>query len=321
LNNLKAISPGSIPAPTTARTAVAWKYIIIMVISAFAGAWAGILGRLAQGEGVPTPYIIAFRQVVGLAILTPFVFTVYRDSLSHIRKRDLLFAAITGTWFAVHLLLGFGSLEFTSILVNGVMGGSTPIWIGLAEVFILHTALSRQVWVGLLTSVVGGVVIAVVSAGDSSLGSNPLLGIIMSLGSALTGAAYALMGRGARKRMRLVPFMWLIFLFASIITVGLVLFMKIPLVGYSPASYGYMLLLVLLAQLFGHLSFNYVLRHVPATITSVIGQLGIVIAAIIAFFLFHEVPGPLELVGSAIIIVGITIVNLGKSPPEAAPTT
>jgi len=53
----------------------------------------------------------------------------------------------------------------------------------------------------------------------------------------------------------------------------------------------------------------------------VIGQLGIVIAAVIAFFLFHEVPSPLELVGSAIIIVGITIVNLGKAPPEAAPTT
>jgi drug/metabolite transporter (DMT)-like permease len=289
-----------------------------MILSAFAGSWAGILGRLAQGEGVPTVYIIAFRQVVGVAVLTPFVFTVYRDSLKGLRKRDILFAAITGFWFALHLLMGFGSLEFTSVLVSSVIGGSAPIWIGLAEVFILRTTLTRQVWAGLIITILGGTLIAVVSAGDVSLGSNPVLGITLALGSALTGAAYSLLGRGSRKRIRLIPFLWMIFLFAALITGGLVFVQGVPLVGYSPSAYFYMLLLVLLAQLVGHLTYNYVLRRVPATITSVMGQLGIVLAAIIAFFLFKEVPGPLELVGSVIIIVGITIVNMSKQQEEPA---
>jgi drug/metabolite transporter (DMT)-like permease len=291
-----------------------------MFFSAFVGSWAGILGRLAQGEAVPTTYIIAFRQVIGVLVLTPFVFTIYRDSLRHIRKRDLLFAAITGFWFALHLLLGFGSLEYTSILVSSVIGGSSPIWIALAEVFLMRVALGRQVWIGLFITIGGGLLIAVASASDLSLGSNPLLGTLLSLGSALTGAAYALMGRGARKRMRLVPFLWLIFCFATVMTWGLVFIQGIPITGYSANAYVYLLLLVLMAQLFGHLSYNYVLRRVPATITSVMGQLGIVIAAVIAFFLFSEVPTPLELVGSLVIIVGITIVNTGQQREAEVPT-
>jgi drug/metabolite transporter (DMT)-like permease len=316
LNVLKTLSTA---APIAARQNTAWRYVIIMLISAFAGSWAGILGRLAQGEGVPTPYIIAFRQVVGVLVLTPFVFTVYRDSLRSIRKRDMLFAAITGFWLALHLLMGFASLEYTSVLVGAVIGGSAPIWIALAEVFILRHALGKAVWIGLFVTISGGLLIAFASVSDLSLGSNPLLGAVLALGSALTGAAYSLLGRGARKRAHLVPFLWMTFFFAGIVSGAVVVVQRIPLTGYTPAAYGYMLLLVVLAQLFAHLTYNYVLRRVPATITAVMGQLGVVIAAILAFFLFSEVPTPLELVGSVIIIAGITIVNRGQRSPGDTP--
>ncbi len=300
---------GVIAAP---RRAVEWQYVGIMFLGALAGSWAGILGRLAQGEGVPTSYIIAFRQVVGVLVLTPWVLAQYRDALHHLRKRDLVFAAITAFWFAAHLLWGFGSLEFTTVLVSTVLGGTTPIWIALVERFALHTMLGRQVWFGLWVSIAGSILIALVSATDLSLGSNPVLGVLLSLGSALAGAAYSLLGRDARNRMPLVPFLWLMFVIAAVITVAIVVVERVPLTGYSASAYVYMLLLVLLAQLFGHFAYNYVLRRVPATITAVMGQLGVVLSVVIAYFMFGEAPGILEIVGSVVIVAGITIVNLRR---------
>jgi drug/metabolite transporter (DMT)-like permease len=304
---LEHIETGSVVAPSQH---VEWQYIAIMFLSSLAGAWAGILGRLAQGEAVPTVYIIAFRQVIGVLVLTPVVLIYYRDALRHLRKRDILFTAITGFWFALHLLVGFGSLEFTTVLVSSVIGGTAPIWIALIEGFGLRTTLGKQVWLGLWITIGGSILIAIASATNLSLGSNPVLGALLALGSALAGAAYSLLGRDARKRMPLVPFLWLMFVFAAIVACAVVLAQDIPLTGYTPAAYGYLLLLVLLAQLLGHFTYNYVLRRIPATITAVMGQLGVVLAAIIAYFLFTEVPGPLEIAGSIIIVIGITIVNL-----------
>jgi drug/metabolite transporter (DMT)-like permease len=303
----------SLPAQSNRRERVPWRYIGIMFIGSLAGSWAGILGRLAQGEGVPTPYIIAFRQVVGVLLLTPWVFIHYRDALRGLTKRDLLFATAAGACLAIHLLFGFSSLEYTTILVNGVIGGTTPIWIALIESFVLHVALGRQVWFGLWLTILGSLVIAAVSATDLSLGSAPMLGAALALGSALFGAVYSLLGRGARKRMPLVPFMWLMFVVAACITLPVVLVQGIPLVGYSAPAYVYLLLLVVIAQLVGHFTYNYVLRRVSATITAVMGQLGIVLATILAFVFFAEAPGIWEIVGSAVIVAGITIVNLRRA--------
>jgi drug/metabolite transporter (DMT)-like permease len=303
----------SLPAQAVGQARVPWRYIGIMFVGSLAGAWAGILGRLAQGEGVPTPYIIAFRQVVGVLILTPWVLYSYRDALRALTGRDLLFATAAGMCLAIHLLFGFSSLEYTTILVNGVLGGTAPIFIALIERFVLRAQLGRQVWLGLWLTIAGSLLIGAVSATDLSLGSSPILGAVLALGSALIGAVYSVLGRGARKRMPLVPFMWLMFVVAALITIPVVFVQGIPLAGYSPSAYVFLLLLVVLAQFVGHFTYNYVLRRIPATITAVIGQLGIVLGAVIAFVAFKEVPGMLEIVGSAVIVAGITIVNLRRA--------
>jgi drug/metabolite transporter (DMT)-like permease len=83
-------------------------------------------------------------------------------------------------------------------------------------------------------------------------------------------------------------------------------------VGYSGKAYLAMIMITILPQLFGHITYNYALRHLPATYCSVVGQLGIIIGAVLAFLFFHEVPNALQLPGSAAILMGIGLVNLGQ---------
>jgi drug/metabolite transporter (DMT)-like permease len=121
------------------------------------------------------------------------------------------------------------------------------------------------------------------------------------------------MGRESRARMPFLPYMWLVFSFGSITTLIVVFVTRTPLTGYSPAGYFDLLMIVLLPQLVGHLIYNLVLRRLSATYVAVVSQLGVLMAAVLAFLIFAEIPGVLQLPGSLAVLVGILFVNLGHT--------
>ncbi len=286
---------------------------VILLLGTFAGSWAFIFGRMAQLENIPTSAIIAFRMVLGTLMLTPLVLRRHGDELRQLNGNDLLFAGGAGFWLALHLILGFSSLEHTSVLVSTMLVGMSPLWIALAEATLLRTRLSQLVWIGLFLTLSGSTIIALASGRDFSLGDNPGLGILLCIGASLAGAAYAISGRSSRKKMSFLPYLWLVFLLGSIVSLLLVTVTHAPMTGFSGKGYLALILLTIFPQVIGHLVFNYALRHLPATYCSVIGQTGMIEAGILAMLLFHEVPGPLLIPGSIAVIVGITLVNLAKT--------
>jgi drug/metabolite transporter (DMT)-like permease len=57
-------------------------------------------------------------------------------------------------------------------------------------------------------------------------------------------------------------------------------------------------------------SLNYATRYVPATIVSMTTQLEPIGSAILAYFIFSELPRPLQIVGSVIILCGVALANI-----------
>jgi drug/metabolite transporter (DMT)-like permease len=298
---------------TVRTTLFPWRYHILLLLGVLTGGFAAILGRIAQGEGVPTVYMIAFRQTMSALVLTPFVLHYYQAELRTLHRREIIFAAVAGFWFAVHLLAGFEGLKHTSVMVNMVLGGTTPLWIALLEVWVLKNRLNRWVWIGLLITLGGGIVIALAGGGDTGIGDNPSLGTALSIGAALAGSLYAIMGRQSRARMPFLPYIWLVFSFASLTTLVAVALTNTPVIGYTPVAYIALILLVLLPQLIGHVTYNLVLRHLSATYTAVVGQIGVVISVVLAFLILAEIPAALQLPGSILIVIGVTLVNLGQT--------
>ena len=303
-----------LPTPTNSARRVQ----LLLLLGTFAGAWAAIFGRIAQQHGVPTPVIISGRMLLGALVLTPLVWRNHREELRQLNKRDLLIAAGGGLWFGIHLMAGFEALKHTSVLVSSVLGGTLPIWVAILEVSILRTRLGRVIWIGLAITLTGGIIITLAGSGDTSLGDNPLLGSGLALTAALAGAIYAIVGRRSRSKMSYLPYLWLAFTFGGLTSLSLVIVGGQSIVGYDIAAYVAIILLTILPQLIGHGIYNYALRQLPATFVSVVGQLGIVISAVLAYLFFREIPNILEIPGSIAIIVGITLVNLNKpsSPKE-----
>lgn len=294
---------------------------LLLLCGTFAGAWASIFGRIAQQHGMPTPVIITGRMLLGALVITPLVWKNYRHELIKLNKRDLLTAMFGGVWFGIHLMSGFEALKHTSVLVSSVLGGTLPIWVAILEVYILRMRFNRVIWIGLAITLCGGIIITVAGGADASLGDNPLLGSGLSVMAAIAGAIYAIVGRSSRNKMSYLPYLWLAFTFGGLTSLSLSAVSRLSFVGYDGTAYFAIIMLTILPQLIGHGVYNYALRQLPATFVSVIGQLGIIISAVLAYFFFHEIPSMLEIPGSVAIITGITMVNLKKPPVSKEPAS
>ena len=289
-----------------------WFIQTILLLGTVAGSSALVFGRLAQREHIPTDYLVAFRLAIGSLVLLPIILHSYRQQLRKLSCRGWLFGIIGGFWMAASFSAGFASIEHTSILVNNMLGASSPLWIALIEVGFLKIKLKRTVWIGLAVTLAGAAAVALGSGRDVSAGDNPGLGLSLALIATITSAFYTIFGRQSREEMDFIPYLWLVYKSSAAFAGALVIVRGTALVGYSAVGYGYLLLITLLAQLAGHITFNFALRYLPATNVSLTGQLGPVLSAILAFLIFHETPGALQIPASAAILFGITLVNLGQ---------
>lgn len=297
-----------------------WLPYMALVISVMAGSTGPILVRLAQAEGVPTLIIVSFRMWIASLVLTPFVLSNFGPQLRALSHRDILLGLASGVIFAIQFIALFEAFSYTSILIAGVINGSIPLWAALMERYILKVRLNRLVWMGLGLALAGGVVIGLSGQGGNA-GDRVLLGAILALTSAIMAAIYLIIGRTTRTHIDLLPYIWMVFSWGAVTMLIMVVATGEQVIGYSPEAYVWMVLLTIFAQLIAHSGFNYTLAYLPATFISISAQVVSVIAAIAAFFIFSEVPGALQIVGSLVITLGVVMATIGqtrKSQPPAS---
>lgn len=292
-------------------TSAPLRAYVILAIGVLAVSSAAILIRLAQDTGVPSIIIAASRLLIASALLTIPTLTRYRTHLKQLTRADWLLIAVSGTFLALHFAGWVSSLEYTSVLISGVLVTTTPIWVGLLEVFLLKLSLSRGFIIGLLIALAGGLFITFGGSGGSAAPrEDPLLGAALSLAGAITVAVYLIIGRKMRPRLPLLPYIWTVYSFAAVLLTVAALVSGLSFTGYSAESYLWLLLLALIPQLIGHSSMNYVLAYLPATYISLSTQLEPIGSAVLALVLFREMPAEVQILGSAIILVGVTLATL-----------
>lgn len=296
----------------SARTPLQAYGIIFMGVIAVSS--AAIFIKLAQNEGIPSLVIAAVRMTIASIVLTPIALSRHLGEVRSLQRRELTLAGISGIFLAVHFATWIFSLEYTNVLVSTVLVNSNPLWAAALEIFILRARLSRWVIVGLVIGLIGSIIVAIPPPNtEVTLGQNPLLGSLLAICGAITVAVYFIIGRTLRAKLSLLTYIWLVYSCSAIVLLLIVLFTHTSIVGYSTNGYLYLVAMALVPQLIGHTSFNYALKFVPATFVGISVQLEPAISAIIAFFLFSEVPLPVQILGSAVILAGVIFASLGQS--------
>ncbi len=289
------------------------RALLIILILVFSAGATPIAIRFTQSEGMPSPVIVLFRLwLVSLGLL-PLVLSRYRGDLAKLSARDWLLAGMAGFWLALNLLLLFVSLEYTSVLMTSILRRTTPMWIVLPEIFLFGIVFSRRFWLSLAVTLAGVALVGFGGLSAIEAGSEPLFGGALALCGSFCFGAYLLIGRRLNNLIPPMLYSFLVFFTAALVTSVFVASTGAPVVGYSLKGYLWTIIVTVLAQVLGHLFMNLALQQFTATAVSIILQVGVVLSAVIALFFFGEVPSIIQVIGSGLVIYGVTVTTIEQT--------
>jgi len=301
---------------------------IAILFGILAVSTASIFIRYAQKEAASL-VIAAWRLTIASLILIPVAVSTHKQELSGLKRRELALALLSGIFLALHFATWITSLEFTTVASSVVLVSTIPLWVAILSPFTIKEPIRRAVLIGLVFALLGGVVVGIsdtcslTSAGltcpklGNFIQGRAFLGDILAILGAIMGAGYMLIGRRLRPKMSLVSYISLVYGMAAIVLIIIMFSAGEKPIGYSPQIYLWLILLAILPQLIGHSTFNWALGYLSAAYVS-ITLLGEPIGStFLAYFILHEKPTPIKLMGGVLILVGIYIASRSeviKSP-------
>jgi len=282
---------------------------------------ASIFIRFVQAAAVPSLVIAAWRLSLASLILAPVAILRHRHELRALHRGEILLAALSGVFLAIHFATWISSLEYTTVASSVVFVSTSPLWVAILAPLTIKEPVSRLVLVGMGLALAGGIIVGLsdsCSLSNTVIACPPLaqfmaggafLGDFLALIGALAAAGYFLIGRRLREKVSLVPYVFVVYGMAAVILVMVMLAAGQAPLGYSPKIYLWLLLLALVPQLLGHSTFNWALRYLSAAYVSITLLGEPVGSAILAYFILDEVPSGLMLFGAILILVGILIAS------------
>ena len=262
--------------------------------------FASVFIRLADA---PSVIIAASRLTIAALILGPPSLGIYRTDLYKLPWPSIDACVVAGAFLAFHFLFWIASLSLTSVLSSVVFVTSHPILIAfLGPVFIRRESFSWRMCIYALIAVLGA---AILMIGDAARLERALFGDLLAFLGAVMMSGYLLIGRRLKDQIRLPLYLTLVYSSASIILIGLVVTLEVPVFGYTNNTYLYLLLIAIFPQLIGHSSMNWALRRWSAIFVSVTIVAEPVIASILAAVFLGEIPSLLAVFGGIIILTAI----------------
>lgn len=303
---------------TEARARLLLPFAILLAILAVST--ASIFIRYAQSDGAPSLVIAALRLTFATILIAPLALTRHRDEIQRFTWTEILLGGFSGIFLAVHFATWISSLEHTSVASSVVFVSTGPLWVALLSPLLLKERLSQTAMFGLALALVGGATIGMSDgcvwddgltcpALADVLQGRAMRGNFLALAGAWTVTGYLIIGRKLRPQMSLVAYIFLVYGMAAVALLAFMLFAGHSPFGYPPKIYGWIFLLAAIPQLLGHSTYNWLLKHLSATLVAVVTLAEPIGSASLAFFFLNETPTPGVIGGGALILVGIYLAS------------
>lgn len=282
------------------------RVVTVLTAAVLAMSAAAVFIRLADAPGV---VVAAWRMAVAAVVLLPF--TLRGLGRTPLRRATAWPTLVAGALLGVHFAAWISSLSLTTVAASVSLVATTPLWVALASWAFLRRPPNLSVMFGILLAMAGAATIAfgnLVADPVASTGRAALWGDALALLGAMAMAGYLLLGRLAQRRgLSIDAYAGTAYAVAALVLAPLPALAGASYLDYPAATFGWVLALALVPQLVGHTGVNYVVKHLEPTRVATATLLEPVGAALLALWLFSEVPTAATLAGAAVLLVGVFV--------------
>jgi drug/metabolite transporter (DMT)-like permease len=278
---------------------------LVALAGAMAIAFSGILYRLSEVSPETGAF---FRCLYALPPL--FLLARWEDRrLGPRPRRARLLAYAAGALFAVDLLFWHHAIEAVGAGLATVLGNTQVVLVGLLAWALLGERPSGRALASIPVVLVGVVLISG-AIGEGAYGSNPPLGVLFGLITAVAYSAFLLTLRAGNADRRRPAGPLFDATLASAVGVGLYGLASGELdLAPGPEAQLWLIVLALSSQVLGWLLISISLPRLPAVVTSILLTLQPVATVVFAALLVDESPSPLQLAGAAAILSGLVLAS------------
>ncbi|GGY39908.1 DMT family transporter [Parvularcula lutaonensis] len=269
-----------------------------------------VIVKAVTGIVDPLTYV-AFRMPILALILSPLL-RWYPGQM----HRVLIAGACFG---GLNYMLMFTGISLTTASIGSVLAESYVIIATIFSVVFLGETVGWKRIAGIATALIGVLIIATAD-GDATGSANLPLGaflIICGCTAEATGAIFVKKIDGV-KPLALLAWMALVGSIVSILPAAILA--KDHFAWISDGSFtavsGALLYSILIASVFGHTSYYFLLQRVPLSIIAPSGLLITFFAVLFGVLLLGEVLTPRLILGTGLVVAGVAVVLLRSHQPD-----
>ncbi len=278
---------------------------LMCIASASAFGAMAVFGKLAYGEGVTVGTLLAARFVLAAALFWALVYAGGEADagLRAMGRRDVALALGLGAFgYAAQAGCFFAALERIDASLLSLLLYTFPSMVAVAAV-VLHRERAEARRFAALALASGGLVLVLANAKAGTL--DPV-GAALALGAAAVYTTYILTSQGVAGRLSPALLSALVCTGAAVtLTVGSALVGDLHPGAVTLAGWGWLLGIAVVSTVAAVSLFFAGLRRVGPTSASILSTVEPVVTVILAFLVFGEVLGPLQLAGGALVIAAV----------------
>lgn len=288
------------------------KHYIILLLAVLFLSTSAIFVRLA---GAPAAAAAFYRLFFTMLILLPFLLfsPKRRAEVKSLTSRQWALTLLSGVVLAVHFLLWFASLDYTSVASSTVLVTLQPLFSLIGGYFFFQERYNKTALLGCFIAIVGSVIIG---WGDMQLSPTALLGDLMAFAAAGVIAVYFLIGQSVRASLSVVPYSVIGYAGSSLFLALYMLAFQVPFSGYSPEIWLAFAGLAVLPTILGQMVFNWLLQWISAPVISmsILGEA--VGTCVLSYFILSERISLQQGIGILVILSGLFLFLSHQHPKE-----
>ena len=282
--------------------------IVLCLTSAAAFGAMGIFGKLAYEEGATVGTLLSVRFVLAAVLFWLFMVSSGRArELRALDRRDVMIGlALGAVGYSAQAGGYFAALQRLDASLLSMLVYTFPAIVTVTAIALGRERASRRTAIALALASTG---LALVLAGSAAGALDPL-GTGLGLAAAVVYSVYILASEGVAARMGPLALSTLVCTGAAVtLTLAGVVGGDLDPGNVSAAGFGWLAGLAVVSTVGAVGLFFAGLRHVGPTIASILATAEPLVTVLLAFLVFSEMLGPVQVVGGSLVLAAVLVLQ------------